>query len=63
MRETMTTSQYIEQVCEQGCTVVREVIVKLELDQKVDGLDHLDSAQKNAVLKELKAIMSVYDQE
>jgi len=62
MSESTTCSQCIEEICEQGCTAVRDVIVKLERDQQVEGLDHLDDVQKHIILKELKAVMSVYDQ-
>ncbi len=61
MSESMTCSQCIEQICGQGCTVVREVISKLEHHQQVNELEHLESAEKDTVLKELKAVMSVYD--
>ena len=61
MSESMSCSQCIDQICEQGCTVVREVINKLEHHQLVNELEHLESAEKDTVLKELKAVMSVYD--
>lgn len=61
MSESMTCNQCIEQICEQGCTVVREVISRLEQHQSVNELEHLASDEKDTVLKELKAVMSVYD--
>ena len=63
MSESMSRSQCIELICEQGCTAVREVIIKLEQHQLVNELEHLASDEKDAVLKELKAVMSVYDEQ
>ena len=62
MSESNTSHQCIELICQQGCTVVREIIVKLEQHHKVAELDHLDDEQKQLVLTELKTVMSVYDQ-
>jgi len=62
MSESNTSHQCIELICQQGCTVVREVIIKLEQQHMVAELDHLDDDQKQVVLTELKTVMSVYDQ-
>lgn len=62
MSEYKTSSECIELICNQGCRVVRDVIVSLEQQNKVDGLDHLDEDQKQQVLFDLKAVMSVYDE-
>lgn len=62
MSDSNTRNQCIELICKQGCTVVREIIVKLEQHHQVDELDHLNDDQKQAVLTELKTVMSVYDQ-
>jgi len=63
MSDSKTSHQCIELICQQGCTVVREVIVKLEQKKDVAELNHLNDEQKQSVLNELKTIMSVYDQE
>ncbi|MCK5335343.1 MAG: hypothetical protein KAQ67_04240 [Gammaproteobacteria bacterium] len=62
MSEFKTSSECIELICQQGCTVVRDVIVSLEQHNKVAELDHLDDKQKQLILVELKTVMSVYDQ-
>ena len=61
MSKIKTSNECIEIICQQGCTVVRDIIVKLEQQTKVAELDHLDDKQKRIVLTELKIIMSVYD--
>jgi len=63
MSEVKTSIECIEQICQQGCTVVREVIVRLESHASVAELDHLSDEQKQQVLSELKTVMSVYDQQ
>ncbi len=55
---------YIEQICQQGCNVVRQHIELLE--QAAAGhapelLQETDKMQQQEILKELKAIMAVYD--
>ncbi|MDH5425955.1 MAG: hypothetical protein OEY29_13250 [Gammaproteobacteria bacterium] len=62
MSEYKTTSECLELICKQGCTVVRDVIVSLEQKNKVDGLDQLNDEQKQQLLSELKTVMSVYDE-
>jgi len=61
MSELKTTSECIETICVQGCTVVREVIIKLETDVQVSEFKHLSKDQQKQVLIELKSVMSVYD--
>jgi len=63
MSEIKTSTECIEQICQQGCTAVREVIVSLESHDSVAELDHLSDEQKQQVLSELKIVMSVYDQQ
>lgn len=62
MSESKTSNQCIELICQQGCTVVREIIVKLEQHHQVAELEHLDDEQKQTVLTELKTVMAVYDE-
>ena len=63
MSDVKKTSECLELICQQGCTAVREVILNLEKNDKVPELDHLDQAQKQLILIELKTVMSVYDQQ
>ncbi|MCK4709181.1 MAG: hypothetical protein KAU21_11240 [Gammaproteobacteria bacterium] len=61
MSKIKTSNECIEIICQQGCTVVRDIIVKLEQQKIVVELEHLDDKQKQIVLTELKTVMSVYD--
>jgi hypothetical protein len=61
MSEFKTSSECVEYICEQGCTFVREVIVSLEKNNSVEALKHLDDAEQQLVLVELKVVMSIYD--
>lgn len=63
MSESKTSTECIELICQQGCTVVREVIGKLEQHVPVGELQHLNDAELLLVLTELRAVMSVYDQQ
>jgi hypothetical protein len=51
----------IEQLCEQGCQYVLEVIRLLWYGKRVTGLAGLDVAERALVPDELTAIMSVYE--
>jgi hypothetical protein len=51
----------VELICELGCQTVREVIVAMERGEEMPQLAGLDSAEKLAVLEELKKVMDVYD--
>jgi hypothetical protein len=53
----------IEAICELGCERVNEIIASLESGISITEIDGLDKSEQNAVLLELKAIMSVYDQD
>lgn len=61
MSEFKTSSECIEHICEQGCIFVREVIVSIENNDCVNELKHLDDAEQQQVLLELKVVMSIYD--
>ena len=63
MSEIKTSHECVEIICQLGCTAVRDTIVKLEQQEKVGELEHLNEKQKHNVLKELKTIMSVYDKQ
>jgi len=53
--------QRIEAMCQQGCDAVRSYINAMEEHLPLSQLDGLDATEKDRVLTELKAIMSVYD--
>jgi len=50
----------LEQICEQGCQTVNQVIQQLEQCQTIDVARHLESVQQKILLQELKKIMAVY---
>jgi len=51
----------VETICARGCTHVREVIRHLEARQTPPELRSLNPDERETVLRELKAIMAVYD--
>lgn len=53
----------VESICELGCERVNEIIALIEAGKAVDEVGALDREEQNRVLRELKAIMAVYDQE
>lgn len=53
----------VEDICKLGCTTVNEVIDILEKGDDVAESEALDKHERNELLKELKAIMDVYDRE
>lgn len=53
----------VESICELGCERVNEIIALIEAGKAVDEVSALDREEQNRVLRELKAIMAVYDQE
>ncbi|MDZ7660821.1 hypothetical protein [Thiohalophilus sp.] len=54
-------SQYLDHLCNQGCTAVREVIEQMEAGDDVPELASLSPSEQEYLLAELKAIMAVYD--
>lgn len=50
----------VERICDKGCRRVWEDIAALERDESLPEVQGLSSAQRAAVLAELKAIMAVY---
>ena len=51
----------VEALCHSGCDMVRATISAMEAGQTIAQTDGLEQDEAGAVLKELKAIMSVYD--
>ena len=50
----------LEQICEQGCRSVNQVIQQLELGEVIEDFAHLSRVQQQRLLQELKSIMAVY---
>lgn len=66
MGRTVTgTDQLLErvlaQLCEQGCARVREYIRALQHAEDLPEFAELDAGQRVTLLRELQAIMQVYD--
>ena len=54
-------SQYLDHLCNQGCTAVREAIEQMEAGDSLPELASLNHAEQQHLLRELKSIMAVYD--
>ncbi len=52
---------HVEAICAEGCNHVREVIRRLEADSPPAELRKLDPDARQCILRELRAIMAVYD--
>jgi hypothetical protein len=50
----------LEQICEQGCRIVNQVIQQLEQGKNIDNIQYLSHVQQNRLLQELKNIMAIY---
>ncbi|HHB91645.1 MAG TPA: hypothetical protein ENK59_00340 [Thioploca sp.] len=50
----------LENICNQGCQVVNQIIYQIEHEQIIDIIEHLTIKQKIVLLQELKDIMIVY---
>jgi hypothetical protein len=51
----------IETLCHRGCREVTRIIGVLERDEALTETDALDAEERGEVLRELRAIMAVYD--
>lgn len=56
-----TADEVIESLCQEGCQAVRLYIEQLQNNSPIELLDGLSDQEKQTVLIELQAIMSVYD--
>lgn len=54
-------SRYLDHLCNQGCTAVREAIEQMEAGNSLPELDNLNQSEQQRLLQELKSIMAVYD--
>ncbi len=52
----------VEQLCEQGCQSVRQAIRHLSAGEAPAATRRLSPEQRREVLRELRTIMSIYDQ-
>ena len=50
----------LENLCQQGCRSVNQVIQQLEQGQVIETIAHLSGTQRQRLLQELKSIMAVY---
>ena len=53
----------VESICTLGCTTVNAIIETLEKGYDAREVEHLDQDERGELLRELKSIMSVYDQQ
>ena len=58
--DTNTIQHCIETLCSDGCCNVNDYIARLETGEALPQTTHLNLAERQEVLKELKAIMAVY---
>lgn len=54
-------TNYLEVLCQSGCETVNATIIAMENNQSISAIDGLSEDERNLVLQELKAIMSVYE--
>lgn len=54
-------NQCIDAICQNGCDAVRATIAAMESGEPIPQVELLDSAARQLVLDELKAVMAVYD--
>ena len=55
------TEERVTFICELGCTRVREVIAALEQGVETPETAHSSAADRADILRELQAVMAVYD--
>ncbi len=61
MKNKEQISHCIDNICQQGCDVVRNTIAAIENGEIPEQVSLLGSKEKQHVLTELKDIMAVYD--
>ncbi len=61
MVDKLKVEKCVESLCQNGCAAVNATITAMEYDLDNVALDGLVEEERRQVLKELKAIMSVYD--
>ncbi len=53
-------AEYLEILCQSGCEAVNATITAMENNQSISAIHDLSADERDIVLQELKAIMSVY---
>jgi hypothetical protein len=53
--------EYLEQIAARGCADVNQLITDIDNGMPVPEIAHLDEAQQQQVITELKKVMKVYD--
>jgi hypothetical protein len=53
--------QHLEEICQQGCSAVREAIASMEQGDNFDTLSDLGLEERQKLLESLKEVMAVYD--
>lgn len=51
----------IENLCENGCSQVNELLEKVKKGESIDALQDFDTAETKQIIDELTQIMSVYE--
>lgn len=59
--DSLKVSECIESLCTNGCAAVNATIKLLERHEPVPQIRHLNVAEREAVLLELKTVMAVYN--
>ena len=54
-------AEYLEILCQSGCDAVNATIKAMENGQSISLSEELTTDEHHIILKELKAIMSVYE--
>ena len=62
MNDTKIT-QAVESICAMGCSSVNAIIETIEAGNDVEGFDQYTDMEISVILKELKIIMAVYNDE
>ena len=52
---------YMEQIAASGCADVNQLIVDFDNGAEISEIAHLDAAQQQQVMTELRKVMKVYD--
>lgn len=61
MNNSVKVHQCVEALCNNGCEAVRATIGALESGQDIKQTEGMEQDEREAVLRELQAIMAVYD--
>ena len=62
MQHPSRVQECVEALCENGCDAVRSAIRAMEQGGAATQTADMTPAEREAVLRELKAIMAIYDQ-